>query len=147
LVQSIHEKEHNGCIYIYALIVMMNVCVCICTHVLFEQMMRCMCMSYSQSNRNVTHHHRPSCREKKREGNKCVVREDDDDIPRLYVSLAVFLFSLILSRLPVKKVFMLPYREFILFSLPMCAVNQSFRLYIHMRLSSFNVLFNVLTQA
>jgi hypothetical protein len=40
----------------------------------------------------------------KREGNKCVVREDDDDIPRLCVSLAVFLFfSLFLARLSVKK--------------------------------------------
>ena len=53
----------------------------------------CVCMLYSRSNRNVTHHYRPICRVGKREGNKCVVREDDDDdIPRLCVSLTVFLF-------------------------------------------------------
>ena len=44
-------------------------------------------------------------KEREREGNKCVMREDDDDddIPRLCVSLAVFLFLLFLARLSVKK--------------------------------------------
>jgi hypothetical protein len=78
----------------------------------------------------------------KREGNKCVVRENDDDIPRLCVSLAVLLFfSLFLARLPVKNSFYcLVESSFFFFFLflflslassfllPSYAVNQSFRL-------------------
>jgi hypothetical protein len=136
---------HDKCMY-----VCVCVCVYICIHVSSEQMMRCVCMLYSRSNRNVTHHYRPICREEReKETSVLWEREDDDDIPRLCVSLAVFLFFFLFFWLVCrwKKVFLLPCRKFILLSLPIYAVNQSFRLSIHIRLSSFNVLFNVLRQA
>jgi hypothetical protein len=84
----------------------------------------------------------------KREGNKCVVRDDDDDIPRLCVSLAVFLFfSFSGSFVGEKTLPIALLKVHSSFSSDIYAVNQSFRLYAHMRLSSFNVLFNVLIQA
>jgi hypothetical protein len=123
----------------------------ICIHVSSEQMMRCVCVCVVLSIQPKCHPPlQPYLPGGKREGNKCVLREDDDDIPRLCVSLAVFLFFfyLFLARLSVKKkLFLLPCRKFILLSLPIYAVNQSFRLYTHMRLSSFNALSNVLRQA
>lgn len=122
-------------------------CVCIYTHISSEQMMRCVCMCVILSIQPKCHPPpSPYLPKGKREGNKCVVRELDDYILRFCVSLAVFPFflSLFLTRLPVKRLFTLPCRKFILLFLPMYAVNQSFRLYSHMRLSSLNVLFNVL---
>jgi hypothetical protein len=86
----------------------------------------------------------------KREGNKCVVRERGwwwHSSPLRLVSSFSFFFLFFWLVCRWKKVFLLPCRKFILLSLPIYAVNQSFRLSIHIRLSSFNVLFNVLRQA
>lgn len=75
---------HDKCMY---------VCVCVYMHTRFIRTDDEMCVYVVLSIQPKCHPPlSPYLPGGKREGNKCVVREDDDDIPRLCVSLAVFLF-------------------------------------------------------
>jgi hypothetical protein len=138
--------------YIDISIIMINVCVCIyiCIHISSEQMMRCVCVcvccTLDLTEMSPTTIALFAGRKERRKQVCCERGWWWHSSPlRLVSSFSFFSFSG--SFVGEKTLYVLPCRKFILLSLPMYTVNQSFRLYIHMRLSSFNVLFNVLRQA